>query len=244
MKIHVITAFPKLLDGPLDESIIKRAREKKLVEIYIHDLRQYSNDKHQRIDDYPYGGGPGMILKPEPIFECIESLLDKHQIHEPNLIFLTPQGRKYTQAKANVLSEKGHLIFLCGHYKSVDERVREYWKMDEISIGDYVLTGGELPALVVIDSVIRLIPGVISDLDSAKTDSFYQNTLDCPYYTRPEVFRGMAVPNILLSGHHAEIESWRKKQALKRTMEIRPDLIDNNDGNFTEEISNQEAMNE
>lgn len=241
MIIHVITAFPTLLNGPLDESIIKRSREKQLVEIYIHDLRQYSTDKHHRIDDYPYGGGPGMILKPEPIFSCIESVLETYQIREPNLIFLTPQGQKYTQSKAKELSEKDHLIFFCGHYKGVDERVREYWKMDEISIGDYVLTGGELPALVVIDSVIRLIPGAISDLDSAKTDSFYQNMLDCPYYTRPEVFRGMPVPEVLLSGHHAEIEKWRKNEALKHTLTVRPDLIDNGVENTNDEISNEEA---
>jgi tRNA (guanine37-N1)-methyltransferase len=241
MKIHVITAFPDLLNGPLDESIIKRSREKQLVEIYIHDLREYSTDKHQRIDDYPYGGGPGMILKPEPIFSCFESLLETNQIHEPNLIFLTPQGEKYTQSKAKELAEKDHLIFFCGHYKGVDERVREFWKMDEISIGDYVLTGGELPALVIIDSVVRLIPGAISDLDSAKTDSFYQNILDCPYYTRPEVFRGMAVPEILLSGHHAEIEKWRKNEAVKRTLKVRPDLIKNNCKNPKDEISIEEA---
>ncbi len=241
MKIHVITAFPNLLNGPLDESIIKRSREKQIVEIYIHNLRQYSTDKHHRIDDYPYGGGPGMILKPEPIFSCIESVLKTHQIREPNLIFLTPQGQKYTQLKANALSEKDHLIFLCGHYKGVDERIREYWKMDEISIGDYVLTGGELPALVIIDSVIRLIPGTISDLDSAKTDSFYQNMLDCPYYTRPEIFRGMAVPEVLLSGHHAEIEKWRKNEALKRTLIARPDLINNDGEDIIDEISNEEA---
>ena len=241
MKIHVITAFPNLLNGPLDDSIIKRSREKQLVEIYIHDLREYSTDKHHRIDDYPYGGGPGMILKPEPIFSCFESLLETNQIHEPNLIFLTPQGEKYTQSKAKELAEKDHLIFFCGHYKGVDERVREFWKMDEISIGDYVLTGGELPALVIIDSVVRLIPGAISDLDSAKTDSFYQNILDCPYYTRPEVFRGMGVPEILLSGHHAEIEKWRKNEALKRTLKVRPDLIKNNCKNPKDEISIEEA---
>lgn len=226
MKIHIITAFPDLLRGPFDESIIKRSREKQLVEIFIHDLRQYSNDKHHRIDDYPYGGGPGMIIKPEPIFNCIESVLESYQINEPNLIFLTPQGQKYSQTKAKQLVTKDHLIFLCGHYKGVDERVREYWKMDEISIGDYVLTGGELPALVIIDSVIRLIPGAISDLDSAKTDSFYQNMLDCPSYTRPEVYRNMAVPAVLLSGHHAEIEKWKKDKALQRTIKVRPDLID------------------
>ncbi len=238
MKIHIITAFPNLLNGPLDESIIKRSREKKIVEIFIHDLRQYVTDKHLRIDDYPYGGGPGMIMKPEPIFRCVETILESDQISKPNLIFLTPQGERYTQSKANDLSQKDHLIFLCGHYKGVDERVREYWKMEEISIGDYVLTGGELPALVVIDSIVRLIPGVISDLESAKTDSFYQNMLDCPYYTRPEVFRGMAVPEVLLSGHHAEIEKWRRNEALKRTLKIRPDLIDTNDENTQDKISN------
>jgi len=241
MKIHIITGFPDLFRGPLDESIIKRSREKKLVEIYIHDLRQYSHDKHNRIDDYPYGGGPGMILKPEPIFSCIESVLETYQISEPNLIFLTPQGQKYTQSKAKRLSEREHLIFLCGHYKGVDERIREYWKMDEISIGDYVLTGGELPALVIIDSVVRLIPGAISDLDSAKTDSFYQNMLDCPYYTRPDVFRGMAVPEILLSGHHAEIEKWRKNEAWTRTLKVRPDLIENGNELTKDEISNEEV---
>jgi len=241
MNIHIITAFPNLLVGPLDESIIKRSREKQIVEIFIHDLRQYSADKHHRIDDYPYGGGPGMILKPEPIFDCIESILETYQIREPNLIFLTPQGQKYTQAKAKVLSEQDHLIFLCGHYKGVDERIREYWNMDEISIGDYVLTGGELPALVIIDSVVRLIPGAISDLDSAKTDSFYQNMLDCPYYTRPEIFRGMAVPEVLLSGHHAEIEKWRAKRALERTSNIRPDLINNSSKDTNDEKSNEEA---
>ena len=241
MNIHIITAFPNLFVGPLDESIIKRSREKQIVEIFIHDLRQYSADKHHRIDDYPYGGGPGMILKPEPIFGCIESVLETYQIREPNLIFLTPQGHKYSQAKAKELSEQDHLIFLCGHYKGVDERVREYWKMDEISIGDYVLTGGELPALVIIDSVIRLIPGAISDLDSAKTDSFYQNMLDCPHYTRPEVFRDMGVPEVLLSGHHAEIEKWRTKQALGRTSKIRPDLIKNSSEDTKDEKSMEEA---
>lgn len=239
MKIHVITAFPNLFVGPLDESIIKRAREKQLVEIYLHDLRDYSNDRHRRIDDYPYGGGPGMILKPEPIFNCIESVLEKYQIHNPHLIYLTPQGQRYNQAKAKELAQQDHLILLCGHYKGVDERVREFWQMDEISIGDYVLTGGELPALVIIDSVVRLIPGAISDLDSAKTDSFYQNLLDCPYYTRPEVFRGMTVPSVLLSGHHAEIEKWRKNEAIKRTLKVRPDLL-NQANDIMVEIRNDE----
>ena len=226
MKIHIITAFPNLLSGPLNESIVKRSQEKKLVEIYIHDLRDYSLDKHKNIDDYPYGGSPGMILKPEPIFKCIEFIIEKYSISVPYLIFLTPLGKKYSQVKAIQLAEQDNLILLCGHYKGVDERVREYWKMDEISIGDYVLTGGELPALVVLDSVIRLIPGVISDINSAKTDSFYQNKLDSPYYTRPENFREMIVPEVLLSGHHAEIKKWQEEKALERTLKVRSDLIE------------------
>jgi tRNA (guanine37-N1)-methyltransferase len=226
MKIHVITAFPDLLRGPLDESIIKRSQEKKLVEIIVHNLRDYSEDKHRRVDDYPYGGSPGMIFKPEPIFNCIELVIEEFKISCPGLIFLTPQGQKYTQQKAIELSERDNLIFLCGHYKGIDERVRDYWEMDEISIGDYVLTGGELPALVVIDSVIRLIPGVISDINSAKTDSFYLNKLDCPYYTRPEIYRGLKVPDVLLSGHHAEIKKWQEQKAMERTLAIRKDLIE------------------
>ncbi len=231
MKIHIITVFPDLLQSPLDESIIKRSQEKQLVEIFIHNLREYSEDKHKRVDDYPYGGSPGMILKPEPIFSCIESVIEQFEISEPRLIFLTPQGQKFVQSKAIELSQQDNLIFLCGHYKGVDERVREYWKMDEISIGDYVLTGGELPALVVIDSIVRLIPGVISNINSAKTDSFYQNRLDCPYYTRPENYRGMKVPQVLLSGHHAEIKKWQEQQSLERTKKIREDLIVSNEEN-------------
>ena len=173
-----------------------------------------------------------MILKPEPVFNCIESVTENYQISDASLIFLTPQGQQYTQAKAIELSQKDNLIFLCGHYKGIDERIRQYWKMDEISIGDYVLTGGELPALVVIDSVIRLIPGVISDINSAKTDSFYQNRLDYPYYTRPESYRGMKVPPVLLSGHHAEIKKWQQKQSLQRTLKVRKDLLDEKNENI------------
>jgi tRNA (guanine37-N1)-methyltransferase len=228
MKIHVITAFPDLLRGPLDESIIKRSQEKQLVEIIVHNLRDCSEDKHKRVDDYPYGGSPGMILKPEPIFNCLESVLETYEINQPNLIYLTPQGRQFTQAKAIEFSQQDQLIFLCGHYKGIDERVHEYWKMEEISIGDYVLTGGELPALVIIDAVIRLIPGVISDINSAKTDSFYEKRLDCPYYTRPEIYRGMKVPEVLLSGHHAEIKKWQELKSLERTLNARKDLVEIN----------------
>ncbi|NOZ61191.1 MAG: tRNA (guanosine(37)-N1)-methyltransferase TrmD [Calditrichaeota bacterium] len=235
MKIHIITAFPDLIRSPLSESIIKRAQEKGLVEIFVHNLRDYSENKHHKVDDYPYGGAPGMVLKPEPIFNCIEAVLRDFEIEKPNLIFLTPQGKKYNQKKAVELSLKEHLIFLCGHYKGVDERVREYWQMDEISVGDYVLSGGELPALVVVDSVVRLIPGVISDINSATTDSFFKNRLDCPYYTRPEVYRGMKVPEVLRSGHHAEIKKWQEQKSWERTLQHRRDLLDSkNDQEFTD----------
>jgi tRNA (guanine37-N1)-methyltransferase len=235
MKFHIITAFPKLFDGPLNESILKRAQEKNLAHINIYDLRDFTTDKHHQVDDYPYGGGPGMILKPEPIFRCMEHVLSTIEESESRkLIFLTPQGEKYKQQTAKKLTEIENIVLLCGHYKGVDERVREYWQMEEISIGDFVLTGGELPALIIVDSVVRLIPGVISDLDSAATDSFYNNLLDCPYYTRPEVFKELNVPSVLLSGHHAEIEKWRKQKAIERTIERRKDLL-------TEERLNDES---
>ena len=213
--------------GPLDESIIKRAREKGLVEIEIIDLRDFTTDKHKQIDDYPYGGGPGMILKPEPFFRAVEAIKAKSAAPEDlKIILTTPQGRRYTQQVARELSACREMVVLCGHYKGVDERVREYLANDEISIGDYILTGGELAALVIIDSVVRLLPGAISDLDSAKTDSFEQGLLDCPYYTRPENLNGMRVPEVLLSGHHAEIARWRREQALKRTQQRRKDLLE------------------
>lgn len=222
------------MDGPFQESIIKRALEKKLINIDIYDLRSFTKDKHHQIDDYPYGGGPGMILKPEPIFVCIDHILDKISPDESRrLIFLTPQGKTYNQQHAKKLSSEQNLIFLCGHYKGIDQRVRDYWDFEEISIGDYVLTGGELPALVVIDSVVRLIPGVISDINSAETDSFYNNMLDCPYYTRPEIFRDLKVPSVLLSGNHAEIEKWRKQKSLEITLERRQDLILKNENIMT-----------
>ncbi len=227
MDIHVITVFPRMFDGPLDESIIKRAKERGLVHFHIHNLRDFTTDKHQQVDDYPYGGGPGMVLKPEPIFRAMDHIMSTIPTQASRrVIFLTPQGRPYNQPIAKELAKEEYLILLCGHYKGVDERVREYWQPEEISIGDYVLTGGELPALVIIDSCVRLIPGVINDLNSATTDSFYEgNLLDCPYYTRPEMFRGMKVPDVLLSGHHAEIEKWRKQKSLERTMEMRKDLL-------------------
>jgi len=225
MQIHVVTALPNLMEGPLSDSIIKRARERGLVEICIHDLREFARDKHHQVDDYPYGGGPGMVLKPEPIFLCVEHIIASFELKSPPIILMTPQGEQYTQQKAIALAEYKNFIIVCGHYKGVDERVREALITEEISIGDYILSGGEIPAAVIIDSVVRLVPGAISDMESAATDSFHSGMLDHPHYTRPEVFRGMAVPDVLLSGHHAEIEKWRRQKALERTQERRGDLL-------------------
>ena len=225
MKIYVVTAFVNLLDGPLNESIIKRAREKGLVDIKFFDLRDFTEDKHRQIDDYPYGGGPGMILKPEPFFKAVEHIREVENLKSPEIILMTPQGKSYNQNKAKELSGLDELIFLCGHYKGVDERIREFLVTDEISIGDYILTGGELAAMVVIDSVVRLLPGAIGDFDSAATDSFENGLLDYPHYTRPEDFLGKRVPDVLLSGHHAKIEEWRKQKAVERTKARRLDLL-------------------
>lgn len=223
MRIDIVSGLPKLLESPMSESIIKRAREKGLVEIVVNNLRDYTHDKHKTIDDAPYGGGAGMILKPEPIFKCIERLKSQRAYDE--IIFPTPDGELFSQRLANELSLKNNLILLCGHYKGVDERVRQALITREISIGDYVLTGGELPALVMLDAVVRLIPGVLSDGESLLTDSFQSGKLDCPHYTRPPEYRGMRVPEVLLSGNHAEIERWREEQALERTEQRRKDLL-------------------
>jgi len=226
LEIHIVTAFPKIFEGPLDESIIKRAKKRSLVKFHIHNLRDYTTDKHHKIDDYPYGGGAGMILKPEPIFRCIESIREEHNLNDVPVTLMTPLGEQYSQRKAVEISLRDKLIILCGHYKGIDERVREKLVGEEISIGDYILTGGEIAALVIIDSVVRLLPGVISDIDSAFTDSFQSDLLDHPHYTRPEVFRGMAVPEVLLSGNHAQIEEWRRKAAIQQTKERRKDLFE------------------
>ena len=224
MRIDVVTGLPRLLESPLTESILKRAQEQKLVEIVVHDVREYSTDKHRTIDDAPYGGGAGMIMKPEPVFACIESLQRARRYDE--IVYLTPEGEQFTQKIANEFSLKANLLFLCGHYKGIDERIREALITREISIGDYVVTGGELPALVVIDSVVRLIPGVLHDGESLLTDSFQNNLLDAPQYTRPVEIKGMRVPDVLLSGNHQEIAAWREEQQLKRTRERRKDLLE------------------
>jgi tRNA (guanine37-N1)-methyltransferase len=224
MRIDVVTGFPKLLLGPLQESILNRAQEKGLAEIVVHDLRDYSTDRHKTIDDTPFGGGAGMILKPEPVFACIEEL--HRQRGYDAVIYLSADGERFTQQMANELSLKNNLLLLCGHYKGIDERIREFLITKEISIGDYVLTGGELPALVVIDAIVRLIPGVLHDGESLLGDSFQEGTLDAPQYTRPAEFRGMNVPDILLSGNHGEIAAWREEQRRKRTSERRKDLLE------------------
>lgn len=223
MRIDIITGFPDLVRSPLNESIIRRARKKKLVQIRVHDLRKYAADKHRSIDDTPYGGGAGMILKPEPIFACVEALQKKRTYDE--VIYLSADGEKFAQRAANKLSLAENVILLCGHYKGIDERVRTTLVTREISIGDYVLTGGELAALVVVDAVIRLLPGVLGDGESMLTDSFQDNLLDSPSYTRPPEFRSMKVPDVLLSGDHKAVERWRQEQRIERTRLRRNDLL-------------------
>ena len=223
MRIDVVTGFPRLVAGPLQESMLKRAQDLGSVEIRIHDLREYTTDRHRTIDDTPFGGGAGMILKPEPVFACVERLQAERQYD--GVIYLSADGETLNQQMANALSLSTNLILLCGHYKGIDERIRERLVTREISIGDYVLTGGELPALVLIDSIVRLIPGVLHDGTSLLDDSFQEGLLDAPQYTRPAEFRGMSVPEVLLSGNHELIEGWRHEQRLGRTRARRSDLL-------------------
>jgi len=224
MRFDVVTGFPALLAGPLQESMLKRAQVKGLAEIIVHDLRDYTADRHRTIDDTPYGGGSGMILKPEPVFACIERLQAERRYDE--VIYLTADGERLTQRIATELSLASSLLLLCGHYKGIDERIRQGLVTREISVGDYVLTGGELPALVVIDAVVRLIPGVLNDGESLLDDSFQESLLGAPVYTRPAEFRGMKVPDVLLSGNHAEIAAWRAEEQQRRTAERRKDLLE------------------
>jgi tRNA (guanine37-N1)-methyltransferase len=221
MKIDVLTLFPAMFAGPLDESIIMRARKAGLLELKIHNLRDWTHDRHKTVDDRPFGGGPGMLLKPEPIFEAVESL----QRAETKVILLLPSGRKFDQAIARELAAEKDLLLITGHYEGFDERVREALADDELSIGDYVLTNGALPAMVVIDAVTRLLPGVLGDDDSSREESFSTGLLEYPQYTRPAEFRGMRVPDVLVSGNHAEIENWRHEQARLKTQARRPDLL-------------------
>lgn len=240
MKIDILTLFPKMFDGLLSESILKHARQKKLITINIHNIRDCAYDKHKTADDRPYGGGPGMVMKIEPIYQTLVNIgikikknvktsakssllnIDKTKI---KVILMSPQGEIFTQKKAISLSKYKHLVFICGHYEDVDERVKKYLITDTISIGDYVLTGGEIAAAVVIDALARMIPGVVGKQESLAKDSFYNNIFDWPHYTRPQDFRGLKVPKVLLSGDHKKIAAWRNREALRNTLKRRPDLV-------------------
>jgi tRNA (guanine37-N1)-methyltransferase len=222
MQVDIITLFPSMFQGPLDESIVKRAREQGILDLKLTDLRDFTHDKHRTVDGRPFGGGPGMLLKPEPIFEAVESL----RRPESRVLLMGPSGRKYNQNMARSLSRETHLILICASYEGVDERVREALVDEEISIGDYVLTNGALPAMVIVDSVTRLLPGALGHEASPEEESFSDGLLEYPQYTRPAEFRGMKAPDILFSGHHAEIAKWRRSQAEERTAKLRPDLLE------------------
>lgn len=224
MKINVLSIFPHMFEGVFGSSIMKKAQEKGAVSLEVTDFREFSTNKHGQVDDYPYGGGAGMVLKPEPLFDAVESLIAEGR--KPRVILMCPQGARYDQKKAEELAKEEDLIFLCGHYEGYDERIREHLVTDEISIGDFVLTGGELAAMTVIDSVVRLIPGVLGQEASHVNDSFSTGLLEHPHYTRPADYKGMKVPDVLMSGNHAKIEQWRMEQSIKRTFERRPDLFE------------------
>lgn len=225
MKIDFLTLFPEMFQGVLNESILKKAQEKEAVQFRTINFRDYSTNKHHNVDDYPYGGGAGMVLKPQPIFDAVEDI-QKHTETTPKVILVCPQGERFTQAKAEQLATEKHLLFVCGHYEGYDERIRENLVTDEISIGDFVLTGGELASMVIADSVVRLLPGVLGNEDSPILDSYSSGLLEHPHYTRPADFRGMKVPDVLISGNHKRIEEWREQESLRRTFTRRPDLLD------------------
>jgi tRNA (guanine37-N1)-methyltransferase len=229
MRFDIFTIFPEFFDSPLRTSILKRARENDVIQTVVHDLRAYTRDRHRVVDDYPYGGGVGMVMKPEPFFEAVESVLQFRAGEDPApcpVILLSPQGRTFTQSVAQELAQHERLALLCGHYEGVDERVAEHLATDEISVGDFVLTGGEIPALAIVDAVSRLLPGVLGHEQSAQTDSFSAGLLEYPQFTRPADFRGWKVPDVLLSGHHGDIARWRQQQSLQRTQKRRPDLME------------------
>ncbi|MGN0214358.1 MAG: tRNA (guanosine(37)-N1)-methyltransferase TrmD [Muribaculaceae bacterium] len=223
MRIDILTVMPEMLDSPLNCSILKRAQDKGLVEIVVHNLRDYSLNKHRKVDDYPFGGEAGMVMQIEPVDRCISAL--QEQRHYDDIIFTTPDGEQFSQPIANQLSLSENLMILCGHYKGIDYRIREHFITRELSIGDYVLTGGEIPAAVIADAVVRLIPGAIGDEQSALSDSFQDNLLAPPVYTRPAEYKGWRVPDILLSGNQAKIDEWKHNQSIERTMRLRPDLL-------------------
>jgi tRNA (guanine37-N1)-methyltransferase len=225
MKFDVVTIFPRMIDAGLAEGVVGRGIEKGLVDVRVHDLRTFTADRHRTVDDVAYGGGPGMVMKVEPFVRALETI--RADRGTPGaVVLLSPQGRRFDQVEAGRLSGLGHVVLLCGRYEGIDERVRELVATEELSIGDFVVSGGEMPALLVIDAVSRLVPGVVGDMESVEQDSFAQGILDYPHYTRPADFEGRRVPDVLLSGHHAEVRRWRMKQALRRTVDRRPDLID------------------
>ena len=241
MKIDYLTLFPEMFDGVLNHSILKRAQDKNIIEINTVNFRDYAENKHNQVDDYPYGGGQGMVLKPEPVFNAMQDL---KRTDKTRVILMCPQGRPFSQAIAKELSEAEHIVFICGHYEGYDERIRENLVTDEISMGDYVLTGGELPAMTMTDAIVRLIPGVLGNEQSHQDDSFSDGLLEFPQYTRPREYKDMTVPDVLLSGNHANIEKWRHEQKLIRTLHKRPDLLEkyqlsDKDKEFLESYKNQ-----
>ena len=226
MRFDILTLFPEMFNGPFSDSMIKKARENGIIDINLIDIRDYTTDKHNTADDYPYGGGAGMVLKVEPLYYALADITEDFSQSTTNIL-LTPRGQKLDQSMVKDLSGKDRLVLICGHYEGIDERIRNNFVDQEVSIGDYVLTGGEIPAMVLVDAVARLLPGVLGHDESKKNDSFYNGILDYPHYTRPQEFKGMEVPEILLSGNHQLVDRWRKKEALKRTYLMRPDLIEN-----------------
>jgi tRNA (guanine37-N1)-methyltransferase len=248
VRFDIVTIFPRMFEAPLGEGVVGRAIDSGIVDVAVHDLREFTADRHRSVDDVPFGGGPGMVLKPEPLFRAVERISETHG--RPGAVLLTsPQGRRFTQAEAERVLTRGHVVILCGRYEGVDDRVRQHLATEEISIGDYVLSGGELAALVVVDAVARLVPGVVGDADSVAADSFARGLLDYPHFTRPAEFRGWTVPDVLLSGHHARIDAWRRREALRRTLRSRPDLLgaaalDDTERRLVRELSEEGAEHE
>jgi tRNA (guanine37-N1)-methyltransferase len=243
MKFDVVTIFPQMIEGGLAEGVVARGRERGLIDIAVHDLREFTTDRHRSVDDVPYGGGPGMVMKPEPLVKAVDRIRETRGV--PDVVIVTsPQGRRFSQDEAVRLSGLSHVVLLCGRYEGMDERVLTLVGADELSIGDYVLSGGELPALVIVDAVSRLVPGVVGDEQSVEEDSFSRGLLDYPHFTRPAEFAGLKVPDVLLSGHHAEVRRWRKKAALARTLARRPELLaqaalDDEERRLLDEIRNE-----
>ena len=240
LKVDVVTIFPGMVTAPLEEGIVGRAIERGLLDVRVHDLREHTTDRHRVVDDVPFGGGPGMVLKPEPVFRAVEAIA--REAAPQSVVLVSPHGRPFSQAEAERLARLDHVVILCGRYEGIDDRVRQNLATEELSLGDYVLSGGELPALVIVDAVARLIPGVVGDEDSVAGDSFSRGLLDFPHFTRPAEFRAWKVPDVLVSGHHGEIRKWRKRQALEITLARRPELLDDAELDVEEQEILRELM--